>query len=62
MQYTFVRPERLDRADVDPDRKVILDVNWLNNARRVDSDGRVAARWTVRWLFWMQNLIALVGM
>jgi hypothetical protein len=60
-RYDFVRPERLEWVDVDPDRHVILDVNWSNNARRTDPDGRVAAKWTARWLFWMQNAIALIG-
>jgi len=60
-RLTFVRPERLEWADVDPDRHVLLDVDWLNNARRVEPDSRVATRWSTRVLFWVQNLLATIG-
>jgi hypothetical protein len=60
-RWRFVRPERLLAANLDPDRTVLLDVDWLNNARRVEPDTRVATRWAARWMFWMQNLIAVFG-
>jgi Peptidase family M1 domain len=61
-RFTFVRPERLRSARLDPYDKRFLDVDWLNNARRIESDPRVAAHWTARWLFWVQNLVAMVGL
>ena len=60
-RYRFDRPERLEYVDVDPDRKVLLDANWLNNGKRIDSDARPAANWAVRLAFWLQNLFATVG-
>ena len=60
-RLTYTRPERLEWAAVDPDRRVLLDRNWSNNGRRVNADGRVAAAWSARWVFWMQQLIATVG-
>jgi hypothetical protein len=60
-RFVFARPERLEWVDLDPDRHIILDVDWSNNARRIDPDGRVAAKWAARWMFWMQNALALVG-
>jgi hypothetical protein len=60
-RYEFLRPERLEWVDVDPDRHVLLDANWSNNSRRTQPDARVAAKWTARWLFWMQNAIGLIG-
>lgn len=53
-------PERLLWATVDPDRKVPLDVDYLNNARRVDRDRRAAAKWSTHVTFWIQNVIAAV--
>jgi hypothetical protein len=50
--------EKLEWAEVDPDRKVLLDVDYLNNARRVDSDSRVSTRWSSRVMFWIQNVLA----
>jgi len=60
-KLTYTRPEKLEWAEVDPDRKVLLDRNWSNNGQRVKADGRVAAAWSARWVFWMQQLVASVG-
>jgi hypothetical protein len=56
-----VRPQRLEWANVDPDRKILLDVDWLNNWKRVQSDGRASTRLASMWMFWIQNLVALIG-
>jgi hypothetical protein len=60
-QFRYERPERLEWADVDPDRKILLDANWLNNGRRIEPDLRPAAHWAARLAFWLQNLFATVG-
>ncbi|MEW5981932.1 MAG: M1 family metallopeptidase [Acidobacteriota bacterium] len=60
--FRFTRAERLEWVDVDPDRKVVLDVNWLNNGRRVEGDRRTRVAWTSRWLFFVQNLLASFGL
>jgi hypothetical protein len=57
----YERDRKLEWASVDPDRRVPLDVDWMNNARRVEPDSRVALAWSARWLFWMQQVIATVG-
>ena len=48
---------RLIEAIVDPDEKILLDADRTNNGRRTDDDPRAAARWTVRAVFWIQNMI-----
>jgi hypothetical protein len=60
--FRFERPEKLEWVDVDPDRKIALDVNWLNNGRRVLPDSRPAAGWAARWLFLVQNIITSLGL
>jgi hypothetical protein len=60
-RFRFTRPERLEWARVDPDGKVELDANWLNNWRRVDGDRRVAAVAALKWLGSAQSLLALLG-
>jgi hypothetical protein len=60
--FRFVRPEKLEWVDIDPDRKVLLDVNWLNNGRRLSPDGRPAASWASRWLFLVQHVITTLGL
>jgi len=53
---------RLVSATLDPDDRLAIDVNRLNNARRVEPDGRAAAHWGARWVFWLQQLLAMVGL
>ncbi len=53
---------RLVSATVDPDDQLKLDVNRLNNARRVEPDGRAASRWGTRFVFWLQQVLALAGL
>ncbi|MCL4848284.1 MAG: M1 family metallopeptidase [Acidobacteria bacterium] len=61
-RFTFTRPERLEWADVDPDRGLWLDVNWLNNARRVEPDRRAPTIWTARWMLLMQYVFTWLGL
>lgn len=48
---------RLIEALVDPEEKILLDVDRTNNGRLVQADPRAASRWTARSLFWMQNIL-----
>ena len=60
--FRFERPEKLEWVDVDPDREIALDVNWVNNGRRLERDSRPAANWTARWLFLLQNIFTTLGL
>jgi len=60
--FTFVRPERLEWADIDPDRKILPDVNWLNNGWRLEGDSRPAVGWATRWMFFVQTILSTLGM
>ena len=57
----LTRGHRLVAAALDPGDRLPLDANRLNNARRVEPDGRVAARWGLGWVFWLQQALAAVG-
>jgi hypothetical protein len=48
---------RLIEALVDPDEKILLDVDRTNNGRRPEADPRAATRWSARAVFWVQNMI-----
>jgi hypothetical protein len=53
---------QLVSATVDPEEHLKLDVNRLNNSRRVEPERRASARWGSRYLFWLQQLLALAGL
>jgi hypothetical protein len=58
----LVGEQRLVSATLDPEDRLALDVNRLNNSRRVEPDARAAAHWGVRWVFWLQQVLAMVGL
>lgn len=60
--FRFERPGKLEWVNVDPDRKVLLDVNWTNNGRRIEPDARPAASWASRWLFAVHSLFVTLGL
>ncbi len=61
-RFDFIRAERLEWVDLDPDRRQPLDLDWLNNARRVEPDSRAAAWLTSRWLLLVQHLVSWVAL
>ena len=61
-RLTRTTKDRLERAEIDPDHRIWLDVNWTNNSRRTQPDRRAAATWTARVLFWVQQFVALAGL
>jgi len=56
IRYIYEKPSKVISAEVDPERKLVLDANYTNNSRVTTADNRAAARWYVRWIFWLENL------
>lgn len=50
---------RLLWAEVDPDHLQVLDIDRLNNSRRVEPDRRASRAWSERVGFWIQNLLEI---
>ena len=60
--YRFVRPSRAVTATVDPDRVLLLDIDFTNNSRTTRSRaGEAAAKWTLAWIVWVQDLLLTAG-
>ncbi len=52
-------PAPLVYAEVDPDRVLLLDVDFSNNSRRREPDNRLAAvKWASKWMIWLQDALA----
>jgi hypothetical protein len=55
-------PVRAVRADVDPDRVLLLDVNYTNNSAAIRPRRRDAAtKWSLAWLVWLQDHLMTYG-
>ena len=49
-------------AIVDPDRVLLLDVDFTNNSRTTRSRAvDAAAKWTLAWIVWLQDLLLTYG-
>ena len=51
-------PEPITKVEVDPDRVLLLDVNYTNNSWTARPRAHEAAhKWALRWLTWAQELL-----
>jgi len=56
--FRWERPARARSAVVDPERVLLLDIDYTNNSRTLEPRGRQAAtKWALRWLVWAQDLL-----
>jgi hypothetical protein len=60
--YVYERPVRATRAQVDPRRVLLLDVNYSNNSRVAEPRVREASlKWSLTWMVWLQELMITYG-
>ena len=55
--WTWRRPEGVVAVIVDPEEKLVLDVNRTNNSWLSEADRRGAKKLVLRWLFWAQSVL-----
>jgi len=56
--FPYRREVRVVRVDVDPDRVLLLDVDYTNNSWTAAPDGpRAARKWSLRWLTWLEEVL-----
>jgi hypothetical protein len=56
--FTIANPSAVARVQVDPDRVLLLDVNYTNNSWTAAPKAAEASRkWAMRWLTWVQELL-----
>jgi aminopeptidase N len=54
--YTYDRPSAALTAQVDPERVLLLDVDYTNNSRTLEPKADAAAtKWSLTWLVWLQD-------
>ena len=56
--FTYERSARATRVHVDPDRVLLLDIDYANNSwTAAPRAGAAATKWTLRWMIWLQDLM-----
>ena len=57
----FTRETRVEKAEIDPYRKIWLDVNPINNGKYREAQSFISFRWGAKWLFWLQDLLEMIA-
>jgi len=57
-QFTYERESRAVSAQVDPERILLLDVNYTNNSKTLAPEGpRAATKWALKWMVWLEDAL-----
>ena len=60
--YTYERSSRAVHTQIDPERTLLLDVDYTNNSRTLAPQGEQAAtKWSLKWMIWLQDLLLTWG-
>ena len=55
--FSFDRAAKAVSAQIDPERVLLLDMNYTNNSRTLAPEADAAAtKWSLRWMVWLQDL------
>jgi hypothetical protein len=60
-KFVFKTEEKVIAAEIDPKRQNIFDLNYANNSYTIDSKHWAAWSLSIRWLFWVQNALMILG-
>jgi len=56
--YTYERPSQAASVRVDPNRVLLLDINYTNNTRTLQPRANEASlKWGLKWLVWLQDVM-----
>ena len=56
--YTYDRDARARAVQIDPERVLLLDVNYTNNSHTLAPQAKPAAtKWSLKWMVWLQDLL-----
>ena len=61
-RFVYELPVKAVSAEIDPDRKLVLDGNYLNNSRILEPDKKPVRRASLGLLRWLQGLLSLVSL
>jgi len=59
--HDFTFKGEIERARIDPDGVYLQDLDLTDNVRTRAADGRPAAKWSVRFIGWLENALVSYG-
>ena len=61
-RFVYERPVRVVRAEIDPERKLVLDVDRLNDSRTLEPRKAPVRKAAVGLMGWLQGLMSLISL
>jgi hypothetical protein len=61
-EFSYERPEEIVWAMVDPDEKIKLDINVMNNGITTEPEKKVSWKYTAKFLFFLQNFMQTISL
>jgi len=59
--FKFTTVNKVISAEIDPERKNLLDINFANNSFTLEKRDYAAISISSRWFFWVQNALMILG-
>jgi hypothetical protein len=56
-KFTYQKPSRIRKAVVDPEFKLVLDINRTNNSMMRKPDKLAPFKWVSNWMAWLQHAL-----
>ena len=69
-KHRFTKDAKLVSAEIDPARKIPIDLNFTNNSKRIEKKSKGVNKLSTRFLFWVQafleqpdilNMFSIIG-
>ncbi len=60
-EFKYRRPEKILWAKIDPDTVLVIDINWNNNSKTTEPPTAPIWKYTLKFLFWLQNVLQLAA-
>ncbi|MFQ5771051.1 MAG: M1 family aminopeptidase, partial [bacterium] len=58
IRFDYLQNPKVTKVEVDPEHKLVLDVNYTNNTWTSHPDAKAAAnKWASKWMIWLQNVM-----
>ncbi|MCB0615686.1 MAG: hypothetical protein KDC75_20350, partial [Phaeodactylibacter sp.] len=61
-EFTYEGPVKVIAAEIDPERKIYLDKNFINNSLSLQPQKTGKRKFFVQFLLWMQNAMQSLSM
>jgi hypothetical protein len=59
-RFKYLGPLQVDRVTIDPDYKLVIDINRTNNSKTVKSNRLAPWKWVSNWMLWLQHAMEVI--